>query len=1696
MSVSPEGSASSPDLTDDPVVRPDDRNGVGESVPPAYPTTICAWRSAQLSGDGIARLCSLVAWQRHADSIRHVWASLATDEQIRQQWQAIDSRRDLPLYGGPFAVKDHIDARGFRLSPSPTEPGIAPAETDAAVVATLKAQGAILIGKTKMDQHDWDLDASHSQNHSVPYKDPKYASRGPGSAIVVARGVVPFALGADEDGSGRIPAALNNIYGLRPSRGALGSVCIFTTTVDDAETILSVAEGLDDQDASSGSPPISIQSSDDFQSDDDLEDIDDFENSDDSEDLEDFGVAALNRRANLAVVDQLSWFGNKSHAAAYAAALQEARRLGWSLVPRNFSSLFKLGRLHAEEVCSSARHGSTDEAHERADREDTDPAGRDIDTKDDGSPTTDALATKRLRQKLTQKVLLKLKGCHGILLPTIATSEQVVQSPAQQSLKLGTYAGFVNSLNCCAITFPAGFRQDNHPFGLTLISSQGQEHKLLKLARQWVSGESLPSGATYLTTTAAGPTTRKNATPLPKSNVELAVVGVRLGGRALSRDLASRGAKLDRVTTAAASYRLYALNQFVFPAGLGRILGPGENGGREIDVEIWSLPNPARDSLAATTRPPLVLGPVELQDGTSVCGFICEACDPAEVTEITDFEEWEDQMAKQPVRPPPRRRITRVLIANRGEIAVRIIKTLRRMGIEAVAVYSDADADTAHVRDADVALRLRGSTVAETYLNADQILALAQSVSADAVIPGYGFLAESAKFARSVEAEGMVWIGPSPVEMSELGLKHRARAMASALGIPVVPGSGPVRSAEEAAAEALEVGFPLMIKSSAGGGGIGLRRCDGAGELEEALQGVRRLARTNFGSGSVILERFITRARHVEVQILGNGGGRVITAGERDCSLQRRHQKVVEESPALMVPDETRLQMRDAAVKLASALWYRTVGTVEFLYDMDTQDFYFLEVNTRLQVEHPITEAVTGLDLVEAMVQISADGGYELFRKYPDGVVPVTGVAIEARLYAEDPLQGFRPCAGRILELELPFEDLRVDTWVSRGTEVSASYDPMLAKIIAKGKDRREAVARLADGLAATKVSGLTTNLEYLRQLVASEMFQSGCYTTRSLDDFRSTSASFRVVEPGCLTTIQDWPGRTGYWNIGVPPCGPMDDFSFRVANRLVENDPTCAGLECTMNGPSLTFNCDAIVAVVGASAPLHIDEKHVPMNQALRVPAGGTLTVGSVERGCRVYIAIRGGIQVPRVMGSRSTFELGQMGGFGGRKLRRGDLVPLLDFTKSDTKLDIIDDGSLLVAPPVPIPRHPGAEWTIGVLRGPHGAPDHFTEDGLASLFDSKWTVHYNSNRLGIRLKGPRPQWARLNGGEAGLHPSNIHDSPYSIGSVSFTGEDAVILTCDGPSLGGFVVFCVVASAEMWKLGQVRPGDTIRLLPIVFEKALELNTELSSAIDNLSPLKSSRLLEDGWVRSSPDTALLGTIRQNNQLILFRQTGDSALLLEFVDKRGFNLRHSFEILAFIQHHKTRQAIPGVQELTPGACTLHVRYSLGTLPQTMTDRIALHMRSYTVPNQVPSRRVRLPLAFDDTLTRAAVERYAATIRADAPWVPSNIDFLARLNGVDGGALRDILEGSEFLVLGLGDVYLGSPCAVPLDPRHRLFGTKYNPSRTFTPRGAVGICGQYMCSKSFICHNQLLIYWLFEPPLPRFPKHQTFLPVVYD
>ena len=438
----------------------------------------------------------------------------------------------------------------------------------------------------------------------------------------------------------------------------------------------------------------------------------------------------------------------------------------------------------------------------------------------------------------------------------------------------------------------------------------------------------------------------------------------------------------------------------------------------------------------------------------------------------------------------------RILVANRGEIARRVFRTARAMGIETVAVFSEPDADAPFVREADIAIPLRGATSAETYLDVEQILDAVRRSGADAVHPGYGFLSENAGFAEQMMAAGVTWIGPTPESIRAMALKVEAKRLAASAGVPLVPGAE-LGDGVDAAAVAAEVGYPLLVKASAGGGGKGMRIVERPEDLAEALESARREAQASFGDATVFLERYLTESRHVEVQVFGDTHGNVVHLGERECSIQRRHQKIVEESPSPGLAAHLAEPMYAAAVSLASSIGYVGAGTVEFIVagEGEAQEFYFLEMNTRLQVEHPVTEMVTGLDLVEWQIRVAR--GEELPRAQAE--IAPCGHSIEVRLYAEDPSRGYLPNTGTLECFETPV-GLRVDSGVESGSVVSAYYDPMLAKVIAHSADRATAAAVLARGLRASRIHGLITNRESLVAILQSERFLAGDTTTAFLD--------------------------------------------------------------------------------------------------------------------------------------------------------------------------------------------------------------------------------------------------------------------------------------------------------------------------------------------------------------------------------------------------------------------------------------------------------------------------------------------------------------------------------------------------------------------------------------------------------------------
>jgi len=972
----------------------------------------------------------------------------------------------------------------------------------------------------------------------------------------------------------------------------------------------------------------------------------------------------------------------------------------------------------------------------------------------------------------------------------------------------------------------------------------------------------------------------------------------------------------------------------------------------------------------------------------------------------------------------------KVLIANRGEIACRVIRTLKRLGIASVAVYSEADRHAMHVMLADEAVCIGPALAAQSYLNSAAILEAARACGADAVHPGYGFLSENAAFAQACDDVGIRFIGPTPAQMREFGLKHTARELARANDVALLPGTALLPDVGTALREAESIGYPVMLKSTAGGGGIGMSLCRDAVQLESVFASVARLGEANFANAGVYLEKFVENARHVEVQIFGDGRGGVISLGERDCSVQRRNQKVIEETPAPGLTHAERSALHASAVRLAQAVKYKSAGTVEFVFDADTRRFYFLEVNTRLQVEHCVTEEVTGIDLVEWMIREAAGELAPL-----DTLAPAPqGASIQVRLYAEDPHKQFQPSAGVLTHVAFA-ADARVDTWVDSGTEISAFYDPLLAKLIVKGETREAALAALRAALEQTQLYGIETNLDYLRAIAGSATFARGEQTTAFLSRFMFAPHTIDVLDGGVQTTVQQTPGRTGYWDIGVPPSGPMDDLSFRLANELLGNPADAAGLECAMVGATLRFNTATLFVLGGAPLAATLDGEAVAFWQVTRAPAGSVLKLGGVTgAGMRACLALKGGLQVPDYLGSKATFTLGQFGGHAGRALRKGDVLHLADGAGRG------EAGAQLDPARVPVLTH---DWTLGVLDGPHGAPDFFTPDDIAMLYGTRWTVHYNSSRTGVRLIGPKPQWARTDGGEAGLHPSNIHDNAYAVGAVDFTGDMPVILGPDGPSLGGFVCPVTVVREELWKLGQLRPGDTVR-----FERVPVLAAERVTQASE--PAHDCILYRDA-------TAGEGTG------VVYRRSGDQNVLIEYGPLvLDLNLRFRVHALMnWLDAHR----LPGIVDLTPGIRSLQVHFDPRVLSH---DALLAHLQQAEreLPAvdamRVPNRIVHLPLSWDDPSTRIAIERYMQSVRPDAPWCPSNIEFIRRINGLNSiDDVKRIVFDARYLVMGLGDVYLGAPVATPLDPRHRLVTTKYNPARTWTPENAVGIGGAYLC-----------------------------------
>ncbi|KAG0691920.1 allophanate hydrolase subunit 2-domain-containing protein [Suillus ampliporus] len=707
-------------------------------------------------------------------------------------------------------------------------------------------------------------------------------------------------------------------------------------------------------------------------------------------------------------------------------------------------------------------------------------------------------------------------------------------------------------------------------------------------------------------------------------------------------------------------------------------------------------------------------------------------------------------------------------------------------------------------------------------------------------------------------------------------------------------------------------------------------------------------------------------------------------------------------------------------------------------------------MNTRIQVEHAITEAIhPGLDLVEMMIaqgiaQRSEARGLGHTTQsmtqaiYDENLVESRIHAIEARVYCENPSESFKPSPGILQLVEFPQEDwLRVDSWVSTGTEVTRFFDPLICKLIVTGSTREQAVSRMVQVLKACKVFGPPNNLAYL--------------------------AAFTVLSAGIEMTIQDLPGRR--IGLGMPPSGPMDSQAFSAANMIAGNTSETEALEIiTLPGAGckLKFHSSTIVAVTGKPVTVKVNGDQVSMWARLIISENAILDIGGMPGpGFRVYLAIRGGFpEVPQYLGSKST-SMG-LGGYQGRSLRAGDQLAL----SSEPSSEQDEPGPVaFVLPENLIPVYP-QDWVIRVLAGPHDDAEFLTPEGNAKFYSTKWSVSSSSNRMGIRLESNQSiDWARSTGGEGGSHPSNILDNGYALGTINVNGDTPVILTNEGPDMGGYVCLCTVATGERWKLGQLSPGTTVTFRKISWKDAQACRKNSLKWIEAVqAAVAGSRPQTDSIYGALEGSELSGILHKisgrSRPAVTFRQAGDSAILVEYGEMHlDFILRARVHAL---ESEVRKRNVNGIWAFAPCIRSTMCHYDPSIISQADVLAVLLNAE-HSLPDsasdlQFPGRKITFPIVLDDQWSREALQRYIRTTRNSAVYLPSNIDYLARNNGLDGGvdeALQKLMD-SAWLVFGVG-FYLACPFLVPIDPRCRLVGQKMNPSRTYTPSGAVGIAG---------------------------------------
>lgn len=1027
-------------------------------------------------------------------------------------------------------------------------------------------------------------------------------------------------------------------------------------------------------------------------------------------------------------------------------------------------------------------------------------------------------------------------------------------------------------------------------------------------------------------------------------------------------------------------------------------------------------------------------------------------------------------------QPPSIMTVTehKILIANRGEIALRIQRSADKLGVPTIAIYTLADAATPHVTAAGEAHMIGDGTDPRGYLDMDAILEIAKKAGATMVAPGYGFLSENAAFASKVEKAGMVFLGPTPTQISSMGLKHEAREVAKKANVPIVPGSdGVVETVDEAVEIAAGIGYPVIVKASGGGGGMGMTVCRGECAMWAALITDEKEMRANFQAtrdkgeqlfkeSAVFIEKYIERARHIEVQVFGNGKGHVIHAGERECSVQRRHQKIIEEAPCALFASEKGQQARKAickaAVDLCKLMNYRSAGTVEFVLDdlSPNLDFYFLELNARIQVEHPVTEVIhPGLDLVELMIRqgMQADGALPESELAQEPLLKIDGHAIEVRVYCENPNAGFQPSPGQLFEVQWGDvgERGRIETWVKSGTLVSPYYDPMIAKLIVYGATRKEAIDKAIQVLEDTKVIGPPNNINYCKAILDTKDFRDSTITTTWCSRFEWKPPAIEVLAPGISTTVQDLPGRR--CGLGIPRGGPADMLSFQAANILVGNDRFTEGLEATMSGPKLLFHVDSVVAVCGADMKVTIDGKEQPQWTTLPIRAGQTLQVGMATGGVglRSYIAVRGGFKnVAEFMGSKSTFTGAALGGYQGRTLLAGDLL----------EIPASKAGEILSVP-VEARTPLTNEWIVPVCANAQWDLEYLAPEGMETLLTAKWKVSTSSNRSGLRLDGPRIKWSRADGGEGGAHPSNVLDQGYAFASINVNGDTPVLFAVDSPDMGGFSNVLAMASASAWKSGQMRPDDTMQFVLVTAEEAAQIERDneewISSIGKDAKPLK--QLTKSSQIKDITTSSVLHKVEATSTEPerIFRQCADEYVIYE-VGPMLLQVQDRVRVELWERAMKAAN-IPGLIYMNACVRSSIVHYDPKKISQK--DLIAKMVEidaglASGADVELDITVHKFPVVPDDKWTHEAIEYYMKTARKEAVYLPSNTEYIANNNGMTLKDVHEIFTVTPWLVLAHG-FFVMLPFIIPLDPTKRVLGQKYNPSRTKTCEGAVGLAG---------------------------------------